>query len=80
MWRGITETLDFSHIDGGLTCCYVLLKPMEALMRDSDNQNAELSETQESVDGDELIELGDLTKTKGGIGVHSDSLGGLAFN
>ena len=50
-------------------------------MRDPDTQkHSELTETQEPANSDELLELGDLTDTKGGIGVHSDNMGGLAFN
>ena len=48
-------------------------------MRNPDIQNAELSEAQESVDGDELLEFGDLAETKGGIGVLGDGHNGLLF-
>jgi hypothetical protein len=49
-------------------------------MRNPDIQNAELSEAQESVDGDELLEFGDLTETKGGIGIGPDGHNGFLFN
>lgn len=49
-------------------------------MRNPDIQNAELSEAQESVDGDELLEFGDLTETKGGFGVLGDGHNGFLFN
>ena len=49
-------------------------------MRNPDIQNAELSEAQESVDGDELLEFGDLTETKGGIGPGPDGHNGFLFN
>ena len=48
-------------------------------MRDPDAKNGELSETQEPVDDNELLEFGDLTETRGGIGAGPDGHNGLLF-
>ena len=48
-------------------------------MREPDTQTGNKREAQESIDIDDVLELGELSETKGGWGVQVDNLGGLVI-